>query len=105
MKQLCIPGSACNCCRKFDQKDFDDLCSTLNTCEYGSFQDEEIQEIKSRLIVCCKDEARHEFSLILRNEDGSDGEKHRSVIALVRQLQAEAKAKIGQDRVATTPPR
>lgn len=79
------------------------MCTKLRDSQYGSFQDEEIQKIKARLAVCYNDRARHEFSLMVRNEDGSDGQLHRSVIGLVRQLQAEATAKNG--RVATTPPR
>lgn len=105
MKQLCTQDPACNGCRKLDQKDFDHLCGMLKKCEYGSFLDEDIQKVKSRLVVCFRDKARNQFSLMVRNEDGSDGDTHRSVIGLVRQLQAEAIADIGHDRVATTPPR
>lgn len=82
------------------------MCTKLKDSQYGSFQNEEIQKIKSRLAVCYNDRARHEISLMVRNDDGSDGEQHRSVKSLVKQLQAEATAKKGQDdKVATTPPR
>lgn len=87
------------------QKDVEAVCTKLKDSQYGSFQDKEIQKLKSRLAVCYNDRARHEFSIMIRNEDGSDGVYHRSVKSLVRQLQAETTAKNGQDRVVTTPPR
>ena len=39
---------------------------------------------------------------MVTNDDGTDGPKHRSVIGLVKQLQAEAAAKDDQDRLMNT---
>ena len=91
--------------RRLCPEDVENLCSRLRERQYGSFEDEQIQNLRSRLVVCFNDRTGHQFCIRLRNDDGTDGVEHRSIRKLVKQLQAEAEVEAGQNMLATSPPR
>ena len=56
------------------------MCDMLKKGKYGTFQDEQLQELRSRLLVCKNDRACHQWCLMVKNDYGSDGVEHRSIL-------------------------